>query len=212
MLDLACAFRRISEAFAPHRDGWIEERLRDRLEALVEKELLLLYRCCYALARDCITVRTFGRFSAYDFNGSDEVDDAACEAMLKLFGRRSGRTGCLAIVDVVDSLCAKNAAPEHDDILRWLRAAVTNQVNNLALTRLAGKNPQYVKTARKVERYIRSSERYVLERSIVRPARDASPAAEVHMPHAGEIIALCGHYRPLPTNVPAAADRASARR
>lgn len=204
--DLAPAFRRIKEAFAPHRDGWIEERSRNRLEEMLSGELLLLYRSCYAFARDLITIRTYGRFALFNFDGSDGVDEAACEAMLKLFGRRLSRTGSLAIVGVVDSLFEKNPAPTHEDIVRWLRGTVTRLVNNLALAELAEKNPQYVKTARKVERYVRGSESYTIEKSVVRlnGAKTDQPADR--MPTAGEIVSLCGRYEPLPTNVPSAID------
>ncbi|MDD3642191.1 MAG: hypothetical protein PHQ19_01825 [Candidatus Krumholzibacteria bacterium] len=200
---LLAAARRVREAFLACGGGRIGEAERRVLEEAVKRDMLVLYKACYAFAVDIVTARVKGRFH---LDGGEEVGDLACEAVLPLFGHRRRSTGCLAIVGTMNSLFEKNPAPTGEDVVRWLRATVNRLVDGVKCARLYESNPEYVKTARKIDRYVRNSGRFVLADSIVRDALVELDPADLRRPSASEIVSLCGSASSIPASVPAAVD------
>ena len=193
----------VREAFLPYGGEWIGEDERLSLERKVDRGLSILYSACYALACDIVTKRVYGK---YHLDWGEDISDAACEAIIPLFGSRKRSSGCLVIVGVIDSLFRQNPYPTGADVKHWLQGTLNRLVSNVIHSRMYDNSPEYVKTAMKVKRYLRNSDRYLVENSIVRGVVIELDSSELMMPEANEIVSACGRVNPMPTAVPEAVD------
>lgn len=211
--DLLEAFKGIHNAFSPKGNGYMGDLSLYQIEDHVHAEMFTLFNNCQSMARDIITGKIFGSFACYSYCGDPDVDAAASETIWKLFGHRKcleknhkSQTGILEIVGVVQSLYDKNPEPTGLDAYKWLRKTVFNHVSHYNYEQLAEKNPEYAKTGKKISRFLKNSERYACDGSLVKDISVKLDSPDSRRPSVEEIVTLCGCIEPQPTNIPTAVD------
>jgi len=171
--------------------------------SVVRNELEVLYRHLRAIA----VATLFSKRSEYfDFESTtpEEIEDRAHEIVVETFFRRTGNNRSLAILDVISNLFQHNPEANDEDIFRFLRKTVHTGICNFSRKELGERNPLFLSIAKKLDYYIKNSERYTKIKGVV---FDSFFKEETHgsLPTADNLLHISSSM-PLPTNVAKATD------
>lgn len=198
-IELHEACRRIAALALEMEGSGDGSKDRLRLETLVDREIVIVHRHLFRLAR-AITLDTTG--AIYGGGGDPgDIENEALDAIVPLFKKRKS-TGCREAVHVICLLFARNPDAGPADTLRWLCGAVKRSVSGSRREALRQRNPIYLSVCRRVSYFVDNSERFYRHDGRVRDSSiDDRETMNLRPAEAEDLVKLCANVSPPPRTI-----------
>jgi len=183
------------------QDGTITKDLEEF--SIIKSELEVLYKHLYAIAEATLYKKVTCSF-IFSCKTPYEIENKAHDIVVETFFKRTGGGFSFMIFDVIDNLFKHNSNPDPEDTFRFFKKVIYTSISNFSRRELGERNPLFMSTAKKLDYYIRNSERYALDKGKV---VDNTVEKEVPGPFpTAEYLLIISSSMPIPTNVAKATD------
>jgi len=181
---------RVQDEFSPV-DKDYDQRELIRSEARRESDLILIINRLTAMALTTLMIRANHQHSDILSHDLADASSRAKEIITPFFMRRRDR-GPFELVYVINRFFENNDSVDPVGLFCYLRAAVRIRYSNYRRKSRKLIDPEYIRTGRNLNSWVRRSGRYIYEKSFIVDSSVRSDSSDSRIPHEEDILRICG--------------------